>query len=577
MKVSLSALSAAILAGVIGCSSTGPSAPAAKTAAESKAEKAAENAKQTAQSNDRVKSLLGLQGPADVPVEETGEMQTTTVVDKETGKKLLRIPKQPMYFEKDGRLIHSVISGPGLPILRQDENAYFVLAPPDPPKPDPKKAGAPEPDGLNPIVELPASEAIVVTPNTWKGTFHFEEISEGLPRSGMWRENFDVGDVLGQGRPQIVAPPARLTGSFIRVFRLDMGDAEGKGKWRWRLADLTFENPDKIDAAYGAATLADLDGDGKLDIVFGGHGAGPAIAFNKGGGSFKVETRGLPRQMSTRAIAAGDLNGDGRQDLLVISDDPEWMLTGGQPQADKGSDYVKGYDVRAFLNEGTYFREVHKGLEGACFGYAIALVVPKDTKDGLPFYSSACRYNNGTSHLYEFDPKLEEFRFAGVGAIETWAQHMGSAAGSYRGRPAAFATWFKRTPSGASPKIDGQGVTVYYRGTDGKMAGKRIVKTLQFDAGSPAIAVGDLNGDGLDDVVWCDESTGRMRVFFQTPEGEFEELPSDREPAFVNHPTALRIADVDGDGHKDVVLMYQYLTGDETRAGGFRVFRGLPK
>ena len=34
---------------------------------------------------------------------------------------------------------------------------------------------------------------------------------------------------------------------------------------------------------------------------------------------------------------------------------------------------------------------------------------------------------------------------------------------------------------------------------------------------------------------------------------------------------------MDGDGRADVVLMYQYLTGDETRAGGFRVFRGLGK
>ncbi|MGZ5426125.1 MAG: FG-GAP repeat domain-containing protein [Thermoanaerobaculia bacterium] len=573
MKEFLSALSAAVLVGAIGCSSSGPSAPAAKTAAESKAEKADEDAKR----NERAKSLLGLQAPAEVPGGETGELETTTVVDPETGKKLLRILKQNLYYEKDGRLFNAVVVGRGLPIVRQDEKAYFVLAPPEAPKPDPKMAGAPEPDDLKPIVELPASEAAVVTPKIWKGTFRFEEISEGLPRAGMWRENFDVGDLLGQGRPQIVAPPARLTGNFIRVYRLDKGDAEGN-KWRWRLADLTFENPEKIQAAYGAATLADLDGDGKLDIVFGGHGSGPAIAFNKGGGTFKVETRGLPRQMSTRAIAAGDLNGDGRQDLLIISDDPEWMLTGGKPQADKGSDYVRGYDVRGFLNDGTLFREVHKGLEGACFGYAIALVVPKDAKDGLPFYSSACRYTSGASHLYEFEPKLEEFRFAGVGAVETWAQHMGSAAGTYRGRPAAFAAWFKRSPYGAVPKIDGQGITVYYRGADGKMAGKRVVKTLQFDAaGSPAIAVGDLDGDGLDDVVWCDESTQRMRVFFQTPEGEFEELAADREPTFVNHPTALRIADFDGDGHMDVALMYQYLTGDETRAGGLRVFRGLSK
>jgi hypothetical protein len=573
VKASLTALSAAVLAGVIGCSSSGPSAPAAKTAAQSKAEKADEDAKQSERSVERAKELLGLKAPADVPGGEAGEPETETVVDPETGKKLLRIRRQILYYEKDGRLFNAVVVGPGLPIVRRDEKAYFVLAPPDPPKPDSRKAGAPEPDDLKPIVELPASEAALVTPKIWKGAFRFEEISEGLPRAGMWRENFDVGDLLGQGRPQIVTPPARLTANFIRVYRLDAED----NKWRWRLADLKFENPDDVQPAYGAATLADLDGDGKLDIVFGGHGAGPAIAFNKGGGSFRVETRGLPRRMSTRAIAAGDLNGDGRQDLLVISDDPEWLQTSGHPRADKDSDYVKGYDVRGFLNEGTHFREVHKGLEGACFGYAIALVVPKDAKDGLPFYSSACRYSSSAWHLYDFDPTLEQFRYAGTGTVELWAQHTGSAAGTYRGRPAAFAAWFKRSPFGAVPKIDGQGITVYYRGADGKMAGKRVVKTLQFDAGSSAIAVGDLDGDGLDDVVWCDESSQRMRVFFQTPDGEFEELPSEREPTFVNHPTALRIADFDGDGHKDVSLMYQYLTGDETRAGGFRVFRGLPK
>lgn len=577
MKVSLSAFAAAVLAGALGCSTAGPSDPGSrKTAPEPTPDKVAAEETRKERSSDRAKALLGLKAPADVPEDETEGMQTTTVVDPSSGKKLLRIPKQNMYYEKDGRLVHSVIAGAGLPIFRQDEKAYYVVAPTEPPRKDPAKAGTPDPEDLKQIVELPASEAAVVTPKTWNGSFRFEEISGGLPRAGMWRENFDLGDILGQGRPQIVTPPARLTGNFIRAYRLDKGDTEDK-PWRWRLADLTFDNPDKIEAAYGAATLADLDGDGKLDVVFGGHGSGPAIAFNKGEGRFKVETRGLPRQMSNRGIAAGDLNGDGKQDLIIISDDPEWMATNGQPHAEKGSDYVKGYDVRAFMNEGTYFREVHKGLEGACFGYAIALVVPKDAKDGLPFYSSACRYNNGVTHFYEFDPKVEEFTFAGLGAVEGWAQHMGSAAGTYRGRPAAFATWFKRSPYGASPKIDGQGITVYYRAADGKMTAKRILKTLQFDAGSPAIAAGDLNGDGLDDVVWCDESTGRMRVFFQTSEGEFEELPADREPEFVNHPTSLRIADLDGDGHKDVVFMYQYLTGDETRAGGFRAFRGLPK
>ncbi len=167
--------------------------------------------------------------------------------------------------------------------------------------------------------------------------------------------------------------------------------------------------------------------------------------------------------------------------------------------------------------------------------------------------------------LYEFDPKSESFAFVGEGVLEGLGQHTGAAAGIYRGRPAAFAAWFKRTPYGGRPKIDGEGVTVYYRARDGKMASKRVVKTLGFESASYAVAAGDLNGDGRDDVVWADEFTHRVRVFFQLADGEFEELASDREPTFVNHPTCLRLADVDGDGRRDVVLMYQYLTGDETR------------
>ncbi len=239
--------------------------------------------------------------------------------------------------------------------------------------------------------------------------------------------------------------------------------------------------------------------------------------------------------------------------------------------------YLKGFDVRAFMNEGALFRDVHKGLDGACFGYAVALAVPKDAGAGLPFYSSGCRYIGATSNLYEFDPKAEEFRVPRRRRHRGLRAAPGAAAGTYQGRPAVYTSWFKRTPTGGAPKIDGQGVTVYYRGADGKVAAKRVVKTLDFKAARPPSRSATSNGDGLDDVVWGDEITERIRVFFQKPDGGFEELATDREPTFVNHPTCLRIADVDGDGRPDVVLMFQYLTGDESRAGGLRVFRNLAK
>ena len=568
MKMSSFAVLAFALAGAAGCSSSTPKPPPA-TVPPPPATPASASGLPGAdeKTKEQIARLLGTGSPRDVEGDDAPKFEeTTTLKDAETGKMIMRVPKRAPYYVKDGKLVSGIVALPGIPLLREDEKAWYIEAPP-PIKFAPAKGG--DEESLPPIIEIPAGEAETVTPGISKETFRFEEISAGLPRSGIWRENFALGDVLGQGRPQIVAPPPRLTGHFLRIFRLDKDDA---GAWRWSDAKPVWDNPDKLHAAYGAANVGDFDGDGKLDIVFGGHGDGPAIAYNEGGGRFRIETAGLPRELSNRVIEVGDVNRDGRPDLLVISDDAENSQTGGRPRRE--GTYLRGFDARLFLNEGRTFREVHAGLEGACFGYAATLVVPRE---GNPFYSSACRYFGSRANLYEYDPAKEAFTYTGAKVVELWGYEAGAAAGVYHGRPAAFVSYFKRTPSGASKKIDGQGVSIYWRDADGTMQSKRVVKTLKFDAASQAIGVGDLNGDGLDDIVWADVSTQRLRVFFQRADGEFEELAAGREPTFVNHPTCVKIADVDGDGRMDVVLMYQYLTGDEMRAGGFRAFRSLSR
>ena len=70
-----------------------------------------------------------------------------------------------------------------------------------------------------------------------------------------------------------------------------------------------------------------------------------------------------------------------------------------------------------------------------------------------------------------------------------------------------------------------------------------------------------------------DDAVGRVRVFFQTPAGEFEELDPELQPKHVNRSMSVKIVDVDGDGKNDIVLMYEYRTAAKTRAGGLRYFR----
>jgi FG-GAP-like repeat len=584
VKVSLPALLAAVIAVAVGCSSS-PSTPAASPAsgaapAASPGSSATPSPSPSPVSGEnattrRVETLFGFKEPADVD-DEQGKPEDipSTFVDPKTGKKLMRIPKSPIYYVRNGRLFNAIVNDKlGILLVSEDEKAYIIAAPgegkakPNAPRPG-EIANSDELRNLHPIVEIPADEAEAVTPPVSHDSFRFEELSDGLPRSGMWRQNFALGDLDGSGRPQIVATPARLTAAELRVFKLGKDE---DGKWRWRSAKLEVEDPENIGAYYGGVALGDMDGDGRLDIVFGGHGSGPAVAYNQGNFKFRIESRGLPRRMSTRAVAVADVNGDGKPDILAISDISEYNEAGRHPRDESG--YLLGYDARLFLNEGSRFREVHGGLEKACFGYALTLVAPAE---GAPFYASDCHYIGGRTTLFSYDRRSESFSYIGEGLVEQFALEAGVAAGTYHGYPAAYTSYFKRSPDGAVKPIDGQGISIYYRKGD-TMQRKRVVKTLQFDAASPAIAAGDLNGDGLDDVVWADESTHRVRVFFQTAAGEFEELDPAREPVFVNHPTCLRIADVDGDGRKDVVLMYQYLTGDETRAGGFRVFRGLSK
>jgi FG-GAP-like repeat len=116
-----------------------------------------------------------------------------------------------------------------------------------------------------------------------------------------------TGDINHDGFPDIVA-----ASHFARVQTLL---SNGKGGFT--------ETIIRTDDGYVAAELADLDGEGELDLILiGAEKAGIQIYFGDGKGNWRLHTK-LPtplpgRTMPGRAVIVGDLNHDGHLDIVAV-------------------------------------------------------------------------------------------------------------------------------------------------------------------------------------------------------------------------------------------------------------------
>lgn len=166
------------------------------------------------------------------------------------------------------------------------------------------------------------------------GQGNWRSASSGLPTIGA--EDVALGDFNNDGCPDLVSVAAAEEG--VRAF---VGNC--KGVWKESSDGLALTD-------WGnAVKLVDMNGDGIVDVV-AAYSAGPRVWLSDGKGGWQEASQGLPAPEIHGlywGIATGDLNGDGRMDIVAGSQMPPLPDNCGAP----GAPVCVGGGVEAYLQQ----------------------------------------------------------------------------------------------------------------------------------------------------------------------------------------------------------------------------------
>jgi hypothetical protein len=527
---------AVLAAGAAGCSASGASSPSAAPAGGSKAV-----------SPTPTPPLLSRANP--------------NIIEEDDLHVVERFPKNE-YIRIDDRYFRSPIITMPVQYFKEDEKYFYVYTykrnaeteaidralkqTPTPAMPPP--GTTPTPAGPSP------SDFEDLTLPREAGRIKLQAVAAaGLPASGLWRASFVVADMNGDGIPDIVSPPARLGDAAVHVW---LGDGKG-GFSPWPLKFVEDGKPAPFAMDYGAVAVGDIDGDGHPDIVTASHSAGLVALFGDGKGTFRIERRGLPsRNFSSQAITLVDADGDGKLDIVASSDG----IIGATTSQDQ---------IRVYLFRGTAgFEYKEDGLLGGL--YSNSLQAWDYDGDGRKDILTGSYFIGGLTLLWKNrgDGRFDPVRFP---AIEIYAYHFASVPGTFgKERSAAFADAYLMITNDPQP-VRATGISVY--GLEkGNWVRHRVWRKKAGQTAQYALAMGDLDGDGLDDIVFADSEVNKLRVFFQKPDGSFVEIAEQEEPALDSPGQCIRLADLDRDGRMDIILSKTVASYRPGEQGGWNVY-----
>jgi hypothetical protein len=279
------------------------------------------------------------------------------------------------------------------------------------------------------------------------------------------------------------------------------------------------------DTPYAVAA-GDFNEDGKQDLaVVNGISNTVSVLLGRGDGTFRAQTRYPTSGEAPVSIAVGDFNGDGHQDLVV---------------ADAGSN-----EVSVFLGtgDGTFQTAYTAGVGST----PVSVVVGDFNGDGKMDVATA---NNTTGNVSVLLGNGDG-TFQGATSVPVGSYPTSLAVGDFNGDGKQD---LAVTNSGSDPGT----VSVLLGNGDGTFT--PASGSLPTVGASPAsVTVGDFNHDGSQDLAVTNQQGGTVSVLLGNGNGTFgEQATYPSSPPFNAAPTSVVVSDFNRDGVQDLAVTDSY-------------------
>jgi len=336
-----------------------------------------------------------------------------------------------------------------------------------------------------------------------------------------------VGDFDGDGSPDLAIANPNYYRSDVRVLLND-------GAGRFRLAP---GSPFKAGDGPSSVVAADFDGDGKLDLAVGSDKV--RLLLGDGTGRF---TAGLAVQLSGAPVtlAAGDLNADGRPDLVALT----WN--------DK-----TGYGLSVLLNNGP---AGFSALPGPAIGGrpdSVWIALADFTGDG----TRDLVLSRGNSASLSLFPGDGAGGFGSAILVAAGKEAGELKAADFNGDGKQDIAIFVKTGLAI---LLGDGAGGF------RKAPSSPIRSAHYGY---ALAAGDLDDDGKPDLAYADPDLGTGAAVVQLGNGDGGFRRARLSPFYAGWPGTLVAADLNRDGKTDLLPLDNGVTWGPAPRGNMVLFQ----